>query len=1305
MAGRRRRWLIGLLMVPVLIVSAVVLALAIGLEVDLSRWREPLAARLTAALGRPVTLAGPVTARLSLTPSLEIRSLHVSDGQADWLRIGRARLVLAVMPWVHDRRWVVRELSGEDVAIDLKRGPGGQGNWAARAAPVSAEPAADAASPRALAFDLEQVSLKRLALSYVGPDAVRHSVALDELDGRPDGAGAYQARLKGTVEQRFPYEVMLRTGAMDEAAGVREPWPLRAELGFLDSTLRVDGALTRGKEGWRGAFELGIGTGDLAQVERLLGRPLPKAGATALAGRLEVSSAGFSLQRLVGSVGQTALSGELSVALDGSRPRVRGQLEVPTLDLRPFLDVDATGATPPRSLSQWYREIGKARLELAALRGIDADLKLRVGQWLNLPGEVRDATVQARLVDGRLSAPIHAVVAGVALDGDLLLDTTATVPTVDLTLGARDSPLGGLAQLAFGLRGINGALGGFSLRLAAQGERVGDLARSLEVRLVLARGGLTYGNDAPGDARPVAFGIDSMVMSLPAGQSLSMQASGSLLDQPVSASLRGAPLEDLMTRAAPFQVRASSRSIGVSLEGTIDDIGSARGAQLRFALNAADAADAAQWFDLRTPRGRAVPLAVAGRARWRTGQWSLEDASLRLGRSEVRAALTQRAGAAGAGRSLTTLAIEADAIDLAELETLLPASRAASSTGPVLDVPILPGRVDLADTDLSVRIGRLEGSALGWSDLRFDARMRQGRLLASPFSARVLGTPFEGAVAFEIADGQPQAELWLGAERADVGSMLDRLGLGNRLQAGVDRLVVHGLARGRTLSALLEQSTFTADLEGGRVLLRDRNTGASAQVKLDRGRLEALPGKVVTLGLKGALDDEALELTVSTGRLSEWLTPSTRLPFHLTAQAARSRLRMVGSLQRPLRDPTVEFAMDLEGPRLDALNALARVSLPPWGPYSLIGRLAISPGGYEVSNLRLRVGQSVLRGSGSLDTRRKPAALDVSLTAPSIQLDDFRLGDWRAFDGREATPAKSGESLEALRAKARDASGRAERLLSREVLARQDAMVLVRVDQVMSGADRLGNGWLIARVESGRADIGPVQVDVPGGRATAWLAYAPGAREVDVQARLQLENFDYGVLARRADPGSTMSGEFSLNVDLRAKAPSLADAMARGNGTIDFIARPRRLQAEVFDLWAANLLIALASRVDPSSASTINCGIGRFTLTEGLLTERQLLLDTTRVRVQGTGRANFGDESIELRLRPQPKRAQFFSLATPIEVTGRFDDFHIRLNPGDVLATAGRLATSLLWVPLQKLFGKDLPADGADVCAAPLVTP
>jgi AsmA family protein len=96
------------------------------------------------------------------------------------------------------------------------------------------------------------------------------------------------------------------------------------------------------------------------------------------------------------------------------------------------------------------------------------------------------------------------------------------------------------------------------------------------------------------------------------------------------------------------------------------------------------------------------------------------------------------------------------------------------------------------------------------------------------------------------------------------------------------------------------------------------------------------------------------------------------------------------------------------------------------------------------------------------------------------------------------------------------------------------------------------------------------------------------------------------------------------------------------------------------------------------------------------------VLDTSRMRVVGRGSADFDKESLDMRMRPQAKTAQFFSLATPIQVSGTFSNFKIGVAPGGTIETAGRLLTSIIWVPLQKLFGKKIPANGEDVCLANL---
>src|SRR5690606_21581987 len=172
---------------------------------------------------------------------------------------------------------------------------------------------------------------------------------------------------------------------------------------------------------------------------------------------------------------------------------------------------------------------------------------------------------------------------------------------------------------------------------------------------------------------------------------------------------------------------------------------------------------------------------------------------------------------------------------------------------------------------------------------------------------------------------------------------------------------------------------------------------------------------------------------------------------------------------------------------------------------------------------------------------------------------------------------------------------------------------------------------------------------------------------------------------------------------IRAQTPTLSQAMRHGDGSLRFLLRPERMSANVFDLWAGNLFMALIGRLDTEGGSRVNCALGEFLLADGLLQAQRMVIDTTRVRVLGGGAVDFDDARLSLRFNPWPKRAGFFSLATPIEVGGSFDDYRIGPRAGDVLMTGLRLLSSIVWVPVMKLAGARSPADGSDVCGeAPL---
>jgi hypothetical protein len=204
----------------------------------------------------------------------------------------------------------------------------------------------------------------------------------------------------------------------------------------------------------------------------------------------------------------------------------------------------------------------------------------------------------------------------------------------------------------------------------------------------------------------------------------------------------------------------------------------------------------------------------------------------------------------------------------------------------------------------------------------------------------------------------------------------------------------------------------------------------------------------------------------------------------------------------------------------------------------------------------------------------------------------------------------------------------------------------------------------------------------------------------DLAARI--ERFDYGILARRLDPANDASGLLTLDLALSSRAPKGKRLMPYASGHFDVGVFPEAFAASVIDLWAVNLVMAVIPIVDSGEDSNLNCLVASLDVEDGIMRERSILMDTSRMRVSGQATVDFRKQRVRARLKPKAKRPQFFSLATPVRVNGSFEDFGVRLKPRALVGTVIRLAASPVEVPVRHLIRDILPEDGTPDCLAAL---
>ena len=1229
-------------------VFAIVALLVSGATVDASRCRDWSAERVSIALGRPVFLAGPFELSLGRTAELRIGELRIHNPSGftaqEFLALADARvridLLAALFGELH-----LRHIEASAVRLWLERASDGRSNWDLERQGAPASPPGR--------IEVGQIALHGLAVDYRDArSATHHSIDVDELLASARPNEPLRLTMRGRMGKRFPFALTAEGGPLRLVQEASEPWPFILDFESPGARLQASGAVDASKGEARFAFG-------------------PDAAA------LAPPAAGDESRPAAGT---NELAGQLRLAFGGARPRLSGALSLATLDLRPFYASrqDAADDAPDTVVGEQWQ-----MLLLRDLVPLDIGVDLHIHQWRGLPVDVEDAKFALRADVGGVRMPISATLAGIPFSGRLDLDTAAAVPTLALRFAAQDLVLDHLARKLTGAADGAGTLGQIELHLGGSGATTGALLSDLDVSLAATDVRLSSGNRA--DGRPLAITLAALELALPRGQRLRGNGRGTLWAEPLKLSLRGGTLPDMLRElATPVELEIAAAPAKLRIEGMLAHPAAKHETALDFALQARRTGDLARWLGV-SPEAK-LPLALRGHLRIASDAWYLEQTTLRLGRSELTVEVRRTRGD---DQPVVVAAVRSRLIDAPELATLRVGTARSS------DAPLFPDALDLADTDLDLALQRVLLGRSALLDVRFVGRVGAGGLLPSTFSGRVAGAPFSGLVALDLRGARPEARLDLATGEVDVGALLRDMGAADDIAGRAEKLQLSVRGRGNTLRELARLSEFEARVVGGRISVLGALQRPLAELRVDQAVIGAPPGEPIRLRLDGTLDETALDLRFSTGTLADLLRDATHLPFALAAQAAGAKLKLDGEVALPL-GRSGQLTLEMSGERLDTLSGLARVELPAWGPWSLRGPLHVTASGYEVPGLQLRVGESRLEGSGTLDVSRPRPRIDLRLSAPSIQLDDFPLPE------RLADPSPPVGAAESLRRSAGQVVVRSERLLGAGFLRRFDSYLAVEVQEVLAGDDRLADGSLRVQVVDGHVFIGPAEVNIPGGTLRLAAEDDPSQSEVALAAGAYVERFDYGIIARRLGQAENVRGLFSLNLAIAGKAPSLNTIMRHADGKVDFAVWPTELRSGALSLWSVNLLLALVPMIDPGGNAVVNCVVASFDLEDGKLSDEEIVIDTTRVRVRGVGRADLATERLAFVFRPRGKGFAVFRLQTPLRVSGTLTDFRFHIEPRDLLESVLRLIASPFLLPIEWFTLGPLPRDGADVCANPL---
>jgi uncharacterized protein involved in outer membrane biogenesis len=1246
---RGRHLLLGASLALVVALAGLVAAFLWGITVPGDWVRAPLERALTAAFGVPTRIEGPLRVRTGLSARLAADALVLADpsGPAG-VTLARAIRPDAQINLLALARRVValEEVTGERLELNLLRTADGRANWA----PIFS--GVPGGGPPPVTFG----GIARLRIAHVagayrteGADAVRFAIAA--LDGALPLRDAVTARGTATIAART-IAFDLRTASLEGLGSSGATVPLAGTLDWSGARMTIDGSVAR--DGPRLDAGVRLSADDAGQLLAAIGVAAHGPGRLDAEGRLGLTAAAAELRDVTLSLGKSTIAGTSRVAWGAPRIVVAADFSGERIDLDPFL------AAEPPARDQTAAEAFVGLLDWAA-SGLDAALKVSVGELGGLPVAPREVKLEGRSGDGTVTLGAHGDFSGTRVKATL--DYDARKPQRILAARA-EGGAASTATLPGGARpqAVSGTTAGIRGQLRGQGASpravVASLEGSLDARdlrwTVTGHGG-----------KPVSGRFDTVRITVQGTRASSAEVTGKLGD-------------------AACRLKASGGALGPLLEGgqwPVQIAGSCPGGRLnakgRIALAERHvAADLA--FDAAADRigpvvealGIAPGVALSFAAR---GALALDEKRARVRLDALRLGRT-----AGAGEvALPFAADEAPRVRLALTTVNLDEINALGGTAQVPSDPlervVLREKLRLPDADFEIAADRVEVADAVLRRFHVSGAMRAGRLPPASFRFESAGTRVSGELGADFSGAAPRVQLSGTAQNADLGALLAGFGqTGIPLRAGA--VTVRVRAEGTRLGELLASAALDAAIERGRLdLPRRPGPGPSGRADFS-ATLKAAPGQPAMLAARGAMDGEPLELALDTPGLPGLARAGEAIPATLRLALGDVRFQAAGKVAR---DATGDARVQLSGGRLDRLGRLIGVELPEVGPYSASGTVVASSDAIRASDLDVSVGRSRVQGRVEFQVKRAGRAMhSAALRAPLLHLEDMGVARWLGGPGRP----KEGEAPAARRTEAEIA-----RALER--LRASDVDATVEVDALHGGDERFASGRLRATMTAGTLRVLLQDVRTEGGTIDADVRVDASGPQPKVGVRARINGLEFRPLVRTLDPATKLGGRLDLVADLAASGPpgQLLPALA---GTLDVAVFPHDLRPGGLEFWGTGLLSTMLRSLDPSVHSEVECAIASFDVVAGVARSEAFFVDTTRVRIIGQVDADLTTRALSGRLRPVSEQPRLFTVAPTMLLGGTMGNPHVSVAPENLVLAPLRFATPLAGFALDWLGGK-----------------
>ena len=405
-----------------------------------------------------------------------------------------------------------------------------------------------------------------------------------------------------------------------------------------------------------------------------------------------------------------------------------------------------------------------------------------------------------------------------------------------------------------------------------------------------------------------------------------------------------------------------------------------------------------------------------------------------------------------------------------------------------------------------------------------------------------------------------------------------------------------------------------------------------------------------------------------------------RIDMRLSAGATHAHAR--GRLLDPLRLRDFDLKLAIAGRNMADLYPLIGVATPPTPAYQLDGRLGRSGSVWRYDGFSGKVGTSDLAGSASIDHGRDRPKLTATLASRHMDIVD--LGGFLGVTPGSAAKGTAAPSTEAHAPPAGKLLPDTSYNLAK--LRAMDADVRLKVQHLAATAVPMENMDAHLLLDAGVLRLDPLNFGVAGGSVRSNIKMDAREKTLGTTASIQARSLDLSKLIPSVKFGKTTIGRVSGDVSLRGGGNSIAAMLGSADGKAGLGMGQGAVSKLLMKLSGLDIGGAAKVMITGDEQIPIRCGVGDFTVRNGVMTTNNLVVDTSDNTIHGQGTINLKDESLALQLMSKSKRFSLVSLRGPLVVSGTLRDPSIRPNYKKVgLRAAAAAAIGVIAAPIAAL--------------------